>query len=73
MFQAVTLEGYKPANNYQKQVSGFYHIGRVLEGVLRSLNNLLERFHQSYFFYFLPSNDRFIPIGIFWFCNLVVF
>lgn len=30
---------------------------------MRSLNNLLERFHQSYFFYLLPSTDRYVSIG----------
>jgi len=36
---------------------------RVLEGILRSLNNLLERFHQSFFFYILASTERFVSIG----------
>lgn len=31
--------------------------------MFRSLNNLLERFHQSFFFYLLPSTDRYISIG----------
>jgi hypothetical protein len=35
----------------------------ALEGTLRSLNNLLERFHQSFFFYLRPATDRFISIG----------
>lgn len=38
-------------------------MGRILEGIFRSLNNLLERFHQSFFFYLLPSSDRYISIG----------
>ncbi|KAL0276932.1 UNVERIFIED_CONTAM: hypothetical protein PYX00_004390 [Menopon gallinae] len=63
--EALTLEGYKPPDNYRHQVAGFYQAGRVLEGVLRSLNNLLERFHQSYFFYLLPSNERFVSIGLY--------
>lgn len=61
--EAVTLEGHEPPTNYRQQVAGLYQAGRVLEGILRSLNNLLERFHQSYFFYLLPGNDRFISIG----------
>lgn len=35
----------------------------ALEGILRSLNNLLERFHQSFFFYLRPDTDRFVSIG----------
>lgn len=42
---------------------GVQQLGRVLEGVCRSLNNLLERFHQSFFFYLLPSTTRYISIG----------
>jgi len=40
-------------------------MGRILEDIFRSLNNLLERFHQSYFFYLLPSSERFISIGLY--------
>ncbi|KAK6633177.1 hypothetical protein RUM43_012921 [Polyplax serrata] len=61
--EAVTLEGYEAPGGSRKPLVGFYQVGRVLEGILRSLNNLLERFHQSYFFYMLTSNDRFIAIG----------
>lgn len=37
--------------------------GRVAESLLRSVNNLLEHFHQSFFFYFLLAPRRFISIG----------
>ncbi|XP_063870072.1 glycosylphosphatidylinositol anchor attachment 1 protein-like [Scylla paramamosain] len=40
-------------------------VGRVLEGVCRSLNNLLEKFHQSFFFYLLPATNRYISIGVY--------
>ena len=36
-----------------------------IEGILRSLENLLERFHHSYWFYFMPTGDSFIPIAVF--------
>lgn len=36
---------------------------RLLEGMYRKLNNLLERLHQSYFFYLMPSLSRFVSIG----------
>lgn len=35
----------------------------ILEGGLRSYNNLLEKFHRSYFFYYLPTPHRFISIA----------
>ncbi|XP_065217593.1 glycosylphosphatidylinositol anchor attachment 1 protein [Planococcus citri] len=60
--EAVTLEGHAKVG---KGGQTFYHMGRVLEGLFRSLNNLLERFHQSYFFYLLPSTDRYISIGLY--------
>lgn len=33
--------------------------------MFRKLNNLLERLHQSYFFYLLPSLARFVSIGVY--------
>ncbi|KAL3206998.1 hypothetical protein MRX96_010330 [Rhipicephalus microplus] len=44
---------------------GLEEVGRVLEGVYSSLNNLLERFHQSFFFYLLPSTRRYVSIGLY--------
>lgn len=38
-------------------------MGRVVEGSFRSLNNLLEHLHQSFFFYLLMQRDRFVSIG----------
>ncbi|KAG6037839.1 hypothetical protein E4U41_004691 [Claviceps citrina] len=38
-------------------------MGRVIEGTFRSLNNLLEHLHQSFFFYLLMQKDRFVSIG----------
>ncbi|ODV91756.1 hypothetical protein CANCADRAFT_30092 [Tortispora caseinolytica NRRL Y-17796] len=37
--------------------------GRIIEGTLRSINNLLEHFHQSFFFYLLLSPHHFVSIG----------
>ncbi|XP_043218487.1 glycosylphosphatidylinositol anchor attachment 1 protein-like [Amphibalanus amphitrite] len=45
--------------------SGLSHLARVLEGMFRSLNNLLERFHQSFFFYLMPATGRYISIGLY--------
>lgn len=61
--EAVTLHGIKTKGN--KNFFGFREIGRVIEGVGRSLNNLLERFHQSFFFYILPSVERYASIGVY--------
>jgi glycosylphosphatidylinositol transamidase len=38
-------------------------MGRVIESTFRSLNNLLEHLHQSFFFYLLMQADRFVSIG----------
>ncbi|KAK5957618.1 Glycosyl phosphatidyl inositol protein transamidase complex subunit [Knufia fluminis] len=37
--------------------------GRVVESLTRSINNLLEKLHQSFFFYLLLQNNRFVSIG----------
>ena len=38
---------------------------RVVEGILYSSNNLLERFHQSFFFYLLPTHARYLSIALY--------
>ena len=38
-------------------------MGRCVEGIFRSLNNLLEHLHQSFFFYLLMQANRFVSIG----------
>lgn len=38
-------------------------MGRCVESTFRSLNNLLEHFHQSFFFYLLMQANRFVSIG----------
>ncbi|EDR14899.1 uncharacterized protein LACBIDRAFT_306134 [Laccaria bicolor S238N-H82] len=42
---------------------GFHAIGRVVESTLRTMNNLLERLHASFFFFILTGPERFIKIG----------
>ncbi|CAH2097898.1 unnamed protein product [Euphydryas editha] len=68
--EAVTLEGRDaddpagvPPRVHSLSYGNFYRLGITLESILRSLNNLLERFHQSYFFYMLAATNRFISIG----------
>ncbi|CAG9813559.1 unnamed protein product [Phaedon cochleariae] len=63
--QALTLEGFENYKGKGSSKVGFVGIGRILEGTFRSLNNLLERFHQSFFFYLLPSSERYISIGLY--------
>jgi glycosylphosphatidylinositol transamidase len=38
-------------------------LGRTVESIFRSLNNLLEHLHQSFFFYLLLHSKRFVSIG----------
>ena len=37
--------------------------GRTIESICRSINNLLEKLHQSFFFYLLMQTNRFVSIG----------
>jgi len=62
--QAVTLHGGMD-QQYPWGRAGFHQLGRILEGMLRSLNNLLERFHQSFFFYLQSATNRYISIGLY--------
>ncbi len=38
-------------------------LGKTIESLFRSLNNLLEHLHQSFFFYLLLQDKRFVSIG----------
>ncbi|VDM97113.1 unnamed protein product, partial [Thelazia callipaeda] len=38
---------------------------RICEGALRSLNNMLEKFHQSYFLYILTNVRNFLSVAYF--------
>ncbi|KAK3941174.1 putative GPI transamidase component GAA1 [Diplogelasinospora grovesii] len=54
---AVTLQPF--GEGWQDEMA----MGRVVEGTFRSLNNLLEHLHQSFFFYLLMQRERFVSIG----------
>ncbi len=54
---AITLQAV--GNGWQDEMA----MGRCIESIFRSLNNLLEHFHQSFFFYLLMQADRFVSIG----------
>nr|XP_033790957.1 glycosylphosphatidylinositol anchor attachment 1 protein isoform X1 [Geotrypetes seraphini] len=60
--EAITMRGINSFRQYKYDMST---IGKTLEGMFRKLNNLLERLHQSYFFYLLPSLSRFVSIGMY--------
>lgn len=54
---AVTLQPF--GDGWQDEMA----MGRVIESTFRSLNNLLEHLHQSFFFYLLMQHKRFVSIG----------
>ena len=54
---AVTVQPYGSGGHDEMTM------GRIVEGSFRSLNNLLEHLHQSFFFYLLMHRDRFVSIG----------
>uniref|UniRef100_A0A8B9JDN5 GPI-anchor transamidase component GPAA1 n=1 Tax=Astyanax mexicanus TaxID=7994 RepID=A0A8B9JDN5_ASTMX len=58
--EAATVRG---VNSFRQYKTDTTTVGRLLEGMFRKLNNLLERLHQSYFFYLMPSLSRFVSIG----------
>ena len=62
--EAITLEGVTRRSR-KRPPGDFRTLGRIIEGTYRSLNNLLERFHQSFFFYLLPSGGRYVSIGLY--------
>jgi glycosylphosphatidylinositol transamidase len=54
---AITLQPF--GEGWQDEMA----MGRVIESTFRSLNNLLEHLHQSFFFYLLMHANRFVSIG----------
>lgn len=59
--EAITLSGVPTQpGNYD---IGYGRTGRVIESSTRALNNLLERFHHAYWFYYMTSSSVFLPIG----------
>ncbi|KAG6390075.1 hypothetical protein SASPL_151554 [Salvia splendens] len=61
---AITLE-FSPRFSSSQRVLFLLHVGRLVEGVIRSVNNLLEKFHQSFFLYLMTSPSRFVSVGIY--------
>ncbi|KAI9590272.1 glycosylphosphatidylinositol anchor attachment 1 protein isoform X1 [Glossina fuscipes] len=69
--EALTLEGVRRHTNGAHSYNGLALL-KTIEGISRSLNNLLEKFHQSYFFYILIHNDRFVSIGDYMPCMILL-
>ncbi|KAI0321662.1 Gaa1-domain-containing protein [Amylostereum chailletii] len=44
---------------------GFHALGRVVESTLRTMGNLLERLHASFFFYIMTTPQKFLKIGMY--------
>ncbi|GFY67740.1 glycosylphosphatidylinositol anchor attachment 1 protein [Trichonephila inaurata madagascariensis] len=62
--QALTVKSIHEKRSNKDSVT-LIQMGRVIEGTVRSLNNLLEKFHQSFFFYLLPSARSYVSIGLY--------
>ncbi|KAF9181496.1 Glycosyl phosphatidyl inositol protein transamidase complex subunit [Haplosporangium sp. Z 767] len=61
---AITLYGFdKPG--WPSQRYGFHRLGSLIESTVRSLSNLLEHLHQSFFFYLLSGVRRYTSIGLY--------
>lgn len=64
--QSVTLEtGSVSTKKSPNSRTSAVNLGRAIEGILRSLNNLQQRFYRSFYFYLLPSTRRYISIGFY--------
>ncbi|KAL7054669.1 hypothetical protein AAHC03_025859 [Spirometra sp. Aus1] len=61
----ITLRGIPSVHDRKLSLRALEMIGSLLEAFLRCLNNLQERFHQSFYYYLLPGLDRYISIGVF--------
>ncbi|CAH8609410.1 unnamed protein product [Schistosoma bovis] len=62
---AITLRAEQKHRSTVPRSSEVLSVTRLLEGILRSINNLQERFHQSFWYYFLPNPYRYISIGVY--------
>ncbi|KAF4022146.1 hypothetical protein G4228_014302 [Cervus hanglu yarkandensis] len=60
--EALTLRGI---NSFRQYKYDLVAVGKAVEGMFRKLNHLLERLHQSFFFYLLPALSRFVSIGLY--------
>ncbi|CCJ30437.1 unnamed protein product [Pneumocystis jirovecii] len=56
---AITLKVHSKKNSEYDDIL----LGKIIESLFRSLNNLLEHLHQSFFFYLMLSEKRFVSIA----------
>jgi len=65
--EALTITGRSSSTqtNLKNLRQNTLKLTRIIESTLRSVNNLLERFHQSFFFYLLASSNHYISIGMY--------
>eukprot|EP00118_Oscarella_pearsei_P012772 m.96414 g.96414 ORF g.96414 m.96414 type:complete len:629 (+) comp36909_c0_seq3:36-1922(+) len=61
--EAVTLRTAEGGSSQHR--FGLHSMGRVVEGVARCMNNLLEHLHHSFFFYILPKPNRFVSVSLY--------
>jgi glycosylphosphatidylinositol transamidase len=59
---AVTIQGNSPSTN-RNRATDIQDMAVFVEACFRSLNNVLEKLHQSYFLYFLLSPDKFMSVA----------
>ncbi|KAG6659551.1 hypothetical protein CIPAW_03G043800 [Carya illinoinensis] len=64
---AITMEisSRVALNNKARKNDFLLRGGRLIEGVIRTVNNLLEKFHQSFFLYLLTSPSKFVSVGVY--------
>ncbi|XP_055961155.1 uncharacterized protein LOC126674204 [Mercurialis annua] len=64
---AITLEISPKISSNKKAKHNEFVLrgGRLIEGVIRSVNNLLEKFHQSFFLYLLTAPGKFVSVGVY--------
>lgn len=62
---AVTVVMSFASQAHGGHVGSLMKFGRLVEGTIRSVNNLLEKFHQSFFLYLLTAPNKFVSVGIY--------
>lgn len=61
--QSITLKAIQSESRQDGGAHDITTFGRVVESSFRSVNNLLEKFHQSFFFYLMLSPNHFVSIS----------
>ncbi|KAF8984952.1 Glycosyl phosphatidyl inositol protein transamidase complex subunit [Entomortierella lignicola] len=61
---AITLHAFNRPD-WPSQRFNLFRLGALIESTVRSLNNLLEHLHQSFFFYLLSGVQNYTSIGLY--------